>query len=226
MGQVVILKSEVVVERGAPGRQGVELAVGVTHRFIRQLFGRNWRSRPVWLSHGAPTDMASHLRVFGPWVEFGQDCNGILLDPGDLDAPLPASDPAMAQHVKQYLEPILAQTDVTVSQKARWLVYDLLVSRHASVERVASHLGMSRRTLHRQLAREGETFSSIFEGVRSELARRYVEDRDLPLTEVAHLLGFSELSGFSRWFRGEFERSPKAWRQAERNRGAAVSPQN
>ena len=101
--------------------------------------------------------------MFGPWVEFGQGGNGILLEARDLDAPLPGSDPAMARHVKQYLEPILSQADATLSEQGRWVVYDLLVSHHASSDQVASRLSMSRRTLHRQLARDGESFSSILQ---------------------------------------------------------------
>jgi AraC-like DNA-binding protein len=216
MGDVVIFKSDLVAEHCAVGRQAMELIVGVTHRFIRQLSGGTWRSVPVWFSHGPPTDMTSHLRLFGPWVEFGRDCNGILLDARDLDASLPGSDPAMARHVKQYLEPLLAQSQVTLSEQVRRLVYDLLASHRASSDHVASRLGMNRRTLHRQLARNGETFSSIFNAVRTDLARRYIDDRGLPLSEVANLLGFSELSGFSRWFRAEFGRSPMSWRKAER----------
>jgi hypothetical protein len=79
MGGVVILKTEIA---GSPGRQAIELAVGVAHRFVRQLSGDTWRSRPVWFSHAAPADMTSHLRMFGPWVEFGRECNGILLEVG------------------------------------------------------------------------------------------------------------------------------------------------
>jgi AraC-like DNA-binding protein len=221
MGDVVILKTEIV---GSPGRQAIELAVGVAHRFIRQLSGDRWRSRPVWFSHGAPADMTSHLRMFGPWVEFGRECNGILLDAGDLEASLPRSDAAMARHVKQYLEPMLAQARETVREKVRRLVYDLLVSRRANTEHVAAYLGMTRRTLHRQLARDGETFSSVRDGVRTDLARRYVEDSELPLSEVAHLLGFSEESAFSRWFRAEFRCSPMAWRIAERGDAEAHAP--
>ena len=69
--------------------------------------------------------------MFGPWVEFGQGGNGILLEARDLDAPLPGSDPAMARHVKPYLEPILSQADATLSEQGRWVVYDLLVSHPA-----------------------------------------------------------------------------------------------
>ena len=230
VGDVVICKSDLIAERCSVGRQAIELVVGVTHRFIRQLSGGAWRSRPVWFSHGPPADLTSHLRLFGPWVDFGRECNGILLGAGDLDAPLPASDPAMSRHVKQYLEPLLVQTQVTVSEQVRRLVYDLLASHHASTDQVASRLGMNRRALHRQLVQEGTTFSSIFDDVRVDLARRYVEERRLPLTEVAHLPGFSELSGVSRWFHAQFGRSALAWRQAERNRaelrysGAPRSP--
>jgi AraC-like DNA-binding protein len=217
MGDAVLFKSELVAGSGTQARQAIELAVGVLHRLIRQLSGETWRSRPVWFAHGAPKDIATHLRMFGPWVEFGRDYNGILLEAADLAAPLPASDPAMAQHIKQYLEPMLAEARETVSEKVHRLVYDLLVSRRASAEHVASILGMSRRTLHRQLAQSGETFSSVHDAVRTALARRYVEDRGLPLSEVAHLLGFSELSAFSRWFHSEFDCSPISWRTAERH---------
>jgi AraC-like DNA-binding protein len=212
MGDLVIFKSEIVGDAGSQGRQGIELSVGVTHRFIRQLSGKTWRSRPVWFSHSAPMNMAGHLRMFGPWVEFGRDCNGIVLEAGDLDAPLATADAAMARHVKQYLDPMLAKAHATMSEKVRQAVFDLLVSRRASADEVASRLGMNRRTLHRHLARGGETFSSVREAVRTDLARRYVEDRGLPLSEVAHLLGFSEESAFSRWFHAGFDCSPMSWR--------------
>ena len=71
MGDVVIFRSELIAEHCTPGRQPIELLVGVAHRFIRQLFGETWRSRPVWFTHGTPADMATNLRVFGPWVRNG-----------------------------------------------------------------------------------------------------------------------------------------------------------
>jgi AraC-like DNA-binding protein len=223
MDDLVILKSEIIGDAGSQGRQGIELSVGVVHRFVRQLSGETWRSRPVWFSHSAPMNMASHLRMFGPWVEFGQDCSGIVIEAGDLERPLPTSDAAMARHVKQYLDPMLAQAHATTSEKVRGLVYDLLVSRSASADEVASRLGMNRRNLHRHLARDGETFASIRDAVRTDLARRYVEDRGLPLREVARLLGFSEASAFSRWFHSKFDCNPMSWRTAERGRGTGSS---
>jgi AraC-like DNA-binding protein len=73
-------------------------------------------------------------------------------------------------------------------------------------------MGMDRRTIHRHLAREGETFTSLMDAVRTELVTRYVENRDRPLAVIAELLGFSALSAFSRWFRQKFGCSVTEWR--------------
>jgi AraC-like DNA-binding protein len=79
---------------------------------------------------------------------------------------------------------------------------------------VAQRLGVDRRTVHRRLAEEGETFSSLLDSVRAELATRYIDNRDRPLASVAELLGFSAHSAFARWFRGQFGCSVSEWRAA------------
>jgi AraC-like DNA-binding protein len=214
-GDSIILKIDIMADARQPGRQRVELAVAVTHRVVRQLSGTRWRALQVWFAHSAPKNLASYLRVFGPWVEFGRDCNGLVFDAEHLDATLDSSDPAMVAHVKQYLDPLLEQVSLPLAEKTKRLVQDLLISRRASADLVAAGLGVSRRTLHRQLAQDGTTFSSILDDVRMDLARRYIADSGLSLSDVAHRLGFSELSGFSRWFRSEFDCSPLAWRSTE-----------
>jgi AraC-like DNA-binding protein len=117
---------------------------------------------------------------------------------------------------------MLAQVNVTLSKKARQLVYELLPSGRYSVEQLASRLVMHPRTLHRYLAREGETCSSIVDAVRADLARRCVEDEGRSLSEVSDLLGFSALSSFSRWFRARFACSPMSWRAARNLRLRAL----
>ena len=85
-----------------------------------------------------------------------------------------------------------------------------------AVDRVAAHLDIDRRTIHRQLAREGETFSSVLCAVRADLAARHIRDGNRPLAEIAELLGFSALSAFSRWFRKRFGASVTDWRKMHR----------
>ena len=116
----------------------------------------------------------------------------------DLDAPLPGADPVMARHVMRYLDPMLARSHGTVSQRVRQLVYEHLSTGRCTTEEVARSIGMDRRTLHRHLGRFGETFSSIVDEVRADLALRYLEGRRRSLNEIARLLGFSAPSAFSR----------------------------
>ncbi|MNY76848.1 Helix-turn-helix domain protein [compost metagenome] len=58
--------------------------------------------------------------------------------------------------------------------------------------------------MNRHLARSGETFSSLVDEVRGELAESYLEGKKGRLTEVADLLGFSARSAFSRWHKRHY----------------------
>jgi AraC-like DNA-binding protein len=89
----------------------------------------------------------------------------------------------------------------------------MLPSGLCTVDTVAKRMGINRRTLHRHLAREGQTFSSIIDAVRAELATRYIGSRDL--ASISDLLGFSARSAFSRWFRSQFGCSVSEWRATE-----------
>ncbi|HWY24103.1 MAG TPA: helix-turn-helix transcriptional regulator, partial [Nevskia sp.] len=70
-----------------------------------------------------------------------------------------------------------------------------------SIEAVAASLDLSERTLQRRLGECGATFNELIEGMRFELSQRYLRQDHLSLTEIGYLLGYSELSAFSRAFR-------------------------
>jgi AraC-like DNA-binding protein len=198
--------------RPAPIRQGVELGLGFIHRSLQQLLGRSWRPQTIFFTHAAPVRTDAHRRFFGTKVEFGQDLNGIVCLARDLGEPVPTSDPMIARHVQRYLDTVAPRANATTRDNARECIYVTLPTGLCSADRVAKHLGVDRRTLHRHLAREGETFTSLLDAVRGELAARYIGNRDRPLASVAELLGFSALSAFSRWFRRRFGCSVSEWR--------------
>ena len=49
---------------------------------------------------------------------------------------------------------------------------------------------MSRRTLARKLAADGLTFDEILDQLRSDLAARYLEERNLAIAQIAWLVGY------------------------------------
>ena len=99
---------------------------------------------------------------------------------------------------------LVSRPDMTLADKVRCLVREMLPLGGCSVEEVAQHLGVDRRTVHRHLARSEETFSSLLDEVRAELVEGYLEGHKGRLTDVADLLGFSAPSAFSRWHKRHF----------------------
>jgi AraC-like DNA-binding protein len=211
-GDVVVLREELIVGRSGSVRQSTELAIGVAFRMLRTFLGSEWRPRRVCFAYDAPADRSTHERVFGRNVEFGHDFNGIVCASADLEVVNPDADPEVARLARQMLaaQPVSRTPDMAT--RVRELVVMLLGGGTCTVDRVAQHLGIDRRTIHRHLAREGTTYSDLVEAVRRELAERYVKEQHRSLAEVSSLLGFSAPSGFSRWYRQRFQAKPSARR--------------
>ncbi|KAI3599404.1 Transcriptional regulator, AraC family [Cupriavidus necator H850] len=209
-GELVIIREAVIAGSAhQPTRQRVELALGVMVRLIRQLLKPDWEPRRVCFEHPAPRDLSTHHRFFGPCVEFDYEFNCIICAKADLDARNPSADPAMARYAQQLIDASVISQQATMLEDVRRIVLLLLPSGRCSIEQVADHLGVVCRTVQRRLAEEGQSFSSIVNDIRTELAARHVVESDRPLTEVATLLGFSAPSGFSRWYHAQFGCSPK-----------------
>ena len=210
--EVVMVDFIIDTGRPVPMRQAVELGLGFLHRSFQRLFRERWKPQAVCFVHALPNRTDAYRRFFGTVVRFNQDFNGIICGTRDLEVAVPAADAAMAKQVTQYLDTLASHKSSRVSDSVRECIYVMLPSGVCSVERVAERIGVDRRTLHRHLAREGLTFSSIIDSVRAELAARYIGNRDRSLASIADLLGFSARSAFSRWFRHQFGCSISEWR--------------
>lgn len=87
-------------------------------------------------------------------------------------------------------------------------------SRRWRLESVAKTLGRSNRSLQRDLAEEGQTFSSVVEYARLDLVCKHLAAERCSITEIAYLCGFSDSAHLARRFRARFEASPTEWREA------------
>jgi AraC-like DNA-binding protein len=205
-------------------RQAIEQATGIMLRTLSILSGHAFRPVRVSFTHERPSSLEVHQRVLGTTIEFSQEFNAIVCRRRDLDMPIPTADPALHREVKRSLDMQLANLRDEPAQRVRQIVKMLLPSGLCSVDGVAQHLGMHRRTLNRHLAAEGESVTTIINAVRAELAEEYLANSKRRLYEVAELLGFSSAGDFSRWFRSRFGKTPSAWTVAYRESKAAAKP--
>ena len=203
-GNLVVLREEIVVGGSGAVRQSTELAIGVVFRMLRAFLGPEWRPQRVCFAHDAPADVSAHDRLFGRGVEFGHDFNGIVFRKRDLEADNPNADPASARYVQKLVDANVPSQPAAMAARVHEQVVLLLGAGRCSIDVVAQNLGVDRRTVHRRLAAESSSYSAIVDQVRRELASRYLERCERPLTEVSAMLGFSAPSGFSRWYRRQF----------------------
>jgi len=86
----------------------------------------------------------------------------------------------------------------------------LLETGHATIDRVAGDMGLSRQTLYRRLKEEGVTFEELLDKLRHRLALRYLREERMSVKAASYRLGFSEPAAFSRAFKRWTGNSPRA----------------
>ncbi|KDP84354.1 AraC family transcriptional regulator [Cupriavidus sp. SK-3] len=209
---IAIVHLQLITERPNPGRQPVELSVGALLCLMKSMLGGRWKPRSVHFSHLAPASLHIHHRLFDTRVEFGCDFDGIILDRQDLDRRNPLGDVNLSRYARELLDQNLLGRQVSMASNVRRAVHLLLPQGRSGIDKVGEKLGLSARTLQRRLEQEGEEFSSLVNEVRRGQAIRYLGDQRYPVSQVALLVGFSEVSTFSRWFSAQFGKSPTRWR--------------
>jgi AraC-like DNA-binding protein len=194
-------------------RVSMETAVGMAAKILKAFLGESWCPVRVLFEHDAPTDTRPHRLFFGCPVKFRQDGSAVHMRSADLDLPNRLSDAGLAPYARRYLKDLVERADVTLADRVQHLIRLEISSGRCSVQRIAQSLGMNRRTLHRQLAELQTTYTELFTSVREELALRHVTHGDRSLHQVAEVLGYSELSAFSRWYKRQFGICPSAARE-------------
>lgn len=200
---IAAVHADLLLNSPGVARQAIELVVAVAIKTVRFFAGADWRPRRICFTHGAPIDLSVHRRVLGQTPEFGSDFNGFVCTSADLDTPIASADPVVASYIRQQVQS-RQQATMTVADEVRQIVLVLLPRGRCTVDQVARLMGITRRTLHRHLGAEGQVFSQLVLTVRRELVSRYVLEPSRSLGDIAQLLGFADLSSFSRWHRQQF----------------------
>lgn len=202
-GEPVFLRFRPPVSPDAVPRHATEFSLATYLVNGRRATGAPIVPRAVRFRHPRPQDTSAHERLFGAPVSFDHPCSEIELDPAVLRLPIRNDDPVMSRLMERYAEEWLARLGVhaNLRDQARRQVYEQLHDGVPTADSIARRLGLSERTFSRRLRAEGVSYPEIVDSVRKELSLVYLRNRALKLTEVAFLLGFSELSAFHRAFR-------------------------
>jgi AraC-like DNA-binding protein len=179
------------------------------------MVGSQWTPLEVQFAHPAPAQISEHVRVFGAPVLFGYSTNNIVVDREFLMCQVPGADPRLFGIMKRYLEQILKEMPAEhgVLPAVRRAIAETMRECEPHLARVAKKMAMSPRTLQRQLKKDGIKFKHLVDSTRRHFAESYLKDGDTTLTEIAFLLGYSEVSAFTRAFKRWTGLPPVAYRR-------------
>ena len=169
--------------------------------------------RYVAFQHSEPSYAATYTAIFKCQVLFGQPVSEIAFDAQYLDFQMPRSSPSLYKILTAHLDRLLTKlgrkTD-TVS-RVEAIVYKKMSDPELDADYVATRLNMSRNTLYRHLKKENCSYHDIVDNVRSEFAIKALESGEYSVTELTFVLGFSEVSAFSRAFKRWTGKAPNAY---------------
>lgn len=177
-------------------------------------YGERLNPVSVSIAHPEPSCTGDYFALFRCPVEFSTAGNRITLSRQEADERLPGANPQFAQLNDQIVINYLAQLEgENIVHRVKAAIIERLPSGGVSDASIADELYMHVRSLQRALRVEGTTFKTLLNETRKELAENYIQDDKLTLSEISFMLGFSEISSFSRAFKRWTGASPKSYRQ-------------
>jgi AraC-like DNA-binding protein len=187
-------------------RHQIEFWMVALMRICREVTDTRLAPLQLKLKHfriGTPAEFKS---FFGNDVEFDADADEIIFSAPSASLPITGRDLYLNKLLRQYADEALAHRPgprAGIRKDVEAIISQVLPHDGASVSEVARQLGMSSRTLSRKLSEQGATYSEILDELRAALAQGYLSDCDLPVSEIAWLLGYREVSSlthaFNRW---------------------------
>ena len=160
-----------------------------------------------------PADQAPFVEALGVSFESGTR-HAITFAANDAARPFLTASEAMWETFEPELRRRLAQLDASapLADKVRAVLLESLPSGESAIQVTARRLGLSSRTLQRNLKAEGTSYKEVVSRTREQLARHYVTNTKLPYAEIGLLIGFEEPSSFFRAFRGWTGETPHSAR--------------
>ena len=170
----------------------------------------------VRFAFAAPARGSDWSRLFRCPVRFDAQASALVLPRRALTLPVVQNAQTLTGFLRETPYRLVVPSFATPSLRER--LRDLLAPTPGesppTAREAAAVLGLSLGTLRRRLAEEGVGWQALKDESRHEAARRYLADTDLPLSEIATLLGFDEPSAFFRAFRRWSGETPSDFRRA------------
>jgi AraC-like DNA-binding protein len=179
----------------------------------RVSYGDDFNPLRMSFTHSGEGCRRKRQEFFRSPIDYGAEDNGVVFDKPSLRKPLATANAELAHSSERVISEYLARIGIgTTTSTVKAMLIDQLPSGEVTEESLAASLNLSQSTLQRKLKHEGTTYRAVLQEVRCDLAEGMLEDGSKTLNEISFLLGFGELSAFSRAFKRWTGMAPSAYR--------------
>jgi AraC-like DNA-binding protein len=203
-----------------PERADAEYRVTLLASIIRWLIPDPLTSMCVRFRTAPPSYRHELERVLACAVQFDAEVDSLIVEPRTMEAPIWGSEYVASRIGKVFADELAAYRGPrTLAEQVAAAIRGTLLTGEGGIKSIAPHFGISPRTLQRRLENEGTAYQTILDATRNRLCIEMLQNPELPVGQIAVLLGYSNPSNFLRAFRRWFGMTPRRFRQQMRNRG-------
>jgi AraC-like DNA-binding protein len=211
-GEDYVLGYGLYDSRTGPSRQVHDLIVAIGCNVVRSLTGGRGQALRALECISPPESLSAHRSVLKTTVQFDQEQTAVVVSARDMALPLPGHDPARRLQLRTAIRQKMRGELADVAANVRHVLRPRLMLGEAGRDVVAADLGVSPRTLARQLARAGTSFEAIKDEVRFTVARELLALTRLPISRIGGALSYSTNSTFDHAFTRWAGTTPSQWR--------------
>jgi AraC-like DNA-binding protein len=205
-----------------PDRHWIEFSLATIAIRLRECVSPDLALSRVALTHAAPRDRRAQDSFFGVRVEYGAARDEIVFAAHHLHTPLRTRMACLSEVLDARLAAMAAPVrDDEYAARVRRIVMKRIDEGGAiRLGTVASELGVSARTVQRELQHRRTSLVAIADDVRKGLALHALSSNKESIAAVARRLGFAEPSALFRAVRRWTGESPSALRSRSQSANA------
>ena len=197
-------------------RYALDARMALAVSIARAITGREIVPVKVTFPIGPPKTLVHYEQFFRCPIEFNQPSCTVVLRKEDVELPVIRADEDLVGYLDDHAESVLRGLvgSGSVTERVRAALWTDLSHGPPTLACVANSLGMSPRTLQRQLGNERTSFSELVDAIRKEMAKACLDDQSISIDEIAFLLGYADTASFRRSFKRWTGKTPQLYRRS------------
>ncbi|MCB1645325.1 MAG: AraC family transcriptional regulator ligand-binding domain-containing protein [Pseudomonadales bacterium] len=168
---------------------------------LSEVLGHTFPSLRMYFPFPEPAWVDKYHEVFNCELYFDADTMEWQFDARVLSENCPRSDPMTSQVCQDLCDQLaLENGESRLIRQIRGVCSSSSGSHVATAASVANYLGMSLRTLQRQLATQKTSFKQLQDESRYSIASQYLQNTNISIEDLAIRCGYSDVSNFRKAF--------------------------